>query len=452
MPENINLSEAWKIACENIRLYLSKRDYDSWFSNTILEKIDNGIAEISCDQAFKREWLEMYHRAIIRRALLSATGQNLEPVFSIRAMTKKREEGNAEISSIFVMPEKNESLDQKGRKAQLNPRYLLSNFVVGAHNKLAFAVAEAVVQNPGHAYNPVFYYGPTGVGKTHLMQAIGNEMLKADSSKKVLYAPIEQFLNEFLESIKSRTNEQFRKKYRENDLLILDDIQFLETYPKTQEELFNTFNALYQANKQIILASDRLPREIKNLTDRLRSRFEGGMVADIQAPDMETRMAIIKYLGEESGVIIEPEVLELVAKNIESNIRELEGAVTKIVSITKMGETPNPSVIAKMLQIDLESKRKRLKPERVIDAVCEVFGVTQKEIKSKNRTAYLALARQVIMFLLREELQLPLERVAKEVNRKDHTTVIHACEKIGELVKAEGNIKEKVFACKELLA
>lgn len=451
-----NVDEIWKIASENIRLYISKREYDSWFKNLYLSKIENGIAELSCEQSFQREWLEMYHRSVIRKAMLSASGQELELVFSVRSALRKTNIAdtipNPNEISIFQMPTRNDDFEEKARRAQLNPKYLFQSFVVGAHNKLAYAVAEAIVADLGRAYNPVFYYGPTGVGKTHLMQSIGNEILEKSPGKKVMYVPIEQFLNELIEAIRTKAREQFRKKYREIDLLIIDDVQFVETYEITQEELFNTFNSLYLANKQIILAADRPPREIRNLTDRLRSRFEGGMVADIQAPDMETRIAILQHLSEEKGIKVDRNILELVAKNIESNVRELEGAITKIISMTKLGSTPNEENIAKMLQFDIDSKRRRMKPEKVIDAVCKIFEVTTKDIKGKSRTAYLALARQVIMYLLREELSLPLEKVAREVNRSDHTTVIHACEKIKELLRTDLKLKERMEQCKALLA
>lgn len=451
---SFNLDDVWKIASENIRLYVSKREFDSWFKGVYIEKIENGMAEISCDQGFKREWLETYHRGLIKRSLLSATGQNLEIVISVRSSIKKNsreQEGNGNVVSIFQMPQKSENSQERSRRSQLNPKYIFNSFVVGAHNKLAHAVAEAVVAELGTAYNPVFIYGPTGVGKTHLMQSIGNEVLERYPDKKVMYVSIEQFLNELIESIRSKNKDTFRKKYREIDLLIIDDIQFVETYELTQEELFNTFNALYMANKQIIIASDRPPKDIKNLTSRLRSRFEGGMVADIQAPDMETRIAILQHLSEEKGITIEPQILELIAKNIESNVRELEGAVTKIVSLTKLGHQSTPEDIARMLQFDIESKRRRISPTKVIDAVCEVFDLTPKEIKGKGRTAYIALARQVIMFILREELSLPLEKVAKEVNRKDHTTVIHACEKISEMIEKDSRFKDRIEKCKKIL-
>ena len=340
-----------------------------------------------------------------------------------------------------------ESLEE----SSLNPKYHFENFIVGPNNRLAEAVAKAVLEDLGKAYNPVFYYGDTGVGKTHLMQAIGNEILKKDHTKKVVYVSIEQFLNEMVEAISTKRNEQFRNKYRAVDLLIIDDIQFVEAFPRTQEELFHTFNTLYQANKQIILASDRPPKEIKNITDRLRSRFEGGMVADMQAPDYETRLAILKQALKEKNTMIPDEYIELIAKNIESNIRELEGALTKVVSLLKLGVEPSFEDISRILQIDLDSKRKRITPQKVIQAVGEVFDVKSSEIKGNRRTAYIAKSRQIVMYILRTELELPLEKVAKEVNRKDHTTVIHACEKIEKLRKEDPRLNEKINTTLKIL-
>jgi len=285
------------------------------------------------------------------------------------------------------------------------------------------------------------------------MQAIGNEVLNRDASKKVVYISIEQFLNEMVEAIRTKRNEDFRNKYRAVDLLMIDDVQFVETYPRTQEELFHTFNTLYQANKQIILASDRPPKEIKNITDRLRSRFQGGMVADIQAPDYETRMAILKqYLLEKnSSVEVPEEFMQMIAKNIDKNVRELEGSLTKVLSLIKLGMNPTEEDIAKLLQIDLESKRKKITPMKVIKAVSDVFDVKISEIKGDRRTAYIAQCRQIVMYILRNELSMPLERVAKEVNRNDHTTVLHACEKIDLLKKKDPKFNERLNECYKII-
>jgi chromosomal replication initiator protein len=251
--------------------------------------------------------------------------------------------------------------------ARLNPKYTFDTFIVGSHNRLAEAVAQSVVLDLGNAYNPVFFHGNTGVGKTHLMQAIGNKIIKDDPTKKVVYVSIEQFLNEMIESIRTKKNEDFRAKYREVDLLMIDDVQFVETYPKTQEELFHTFNTLYQANKQIVLASDRPPKEIKNITDRLRTRFEGGMVADVQMPDYETRIAILKQIMLEKGVVVKDEYIDLIAKNIENSVRELEGALNKVITLVRMGENPTHQEVAKILQLDIASKRLKISPQKVLN-------------------------------------------------------------------------------------
>jgi len=583
-----DVDEIWKVVKEQLRLYLSETSVKTWYPNVFLEKIEAGIAEISCDTQYKREWIDTNNRAILKKILYSATGQNLDIMLTLRSAVRhnirqgenesesnydnsyngiKYEAGGvspSNNSSIDIYPTTNTLTDQtdnsdetssnkysqgdssqfqsnqasvliktdqiqdfkthlnsnpeivisksdlkknisqvdadKLRKSKdryqyydpsqqitfsspynnnsennngstlqsisasrdyksnysyntiVNSKFNFNNFVIGAGNQMAHAVAEAVSQSPGTTYNPVFYYGGTGVGKTHLMLAIGNEILKNDPSKKIVYSPIETFLNEMLESIRSRKNEDFRRKYREVDLLIIDDIQFISNYPKTQDEIFNTFNTLYLANKQIIMASDRPPKDIQNLADRLRSRFEGGMVVDIQPPDFETRIAIIKQKVDEKQMEIPMEILAFIAQNIESNIRELEGAINKVLSHTKFsGSIPTIAEIENMLQIDIETKRKRITPKKIIDTVSDVFEITNKDLFSKSRTAYLATARQTAMYLLREELKLPLEKVAEELKRTDHTTVLHACNKVEKLIEDSASYSEKVSKCKRLI-
>jgi chromosomal replication initiator protein len=466
-----DIDQIWKSIDAQLQMYISKRNYKVWFKDFYLSKIDdNGIAEFSTNNSQAKEWIEDNHRALIKKILLEITGRKLEVLFTIRSgiqreVTETQTEVRSKHKYEYYDPNQGGEVDifssnqiqtesgkeKRIRDAQLNPKYTFETFVVGSHSRLAHAVAEAIVDGVGTVYNPVFFYGSTGVGKTHLMQAIGNAVIEKHPDKKVVYTSTEQFLNEMIEAIRTKNNIDFRKKYREVDLLIIDDIQFIETMAHTQEEVFNTFNTLYQANKQIILASDRPPNEIKSLSDRLRSRFSGGMVADIQIPQYETRMAILKQLVNTNSVNIENNVLDLIAKNIESNVRELEGAVTKVISITRLGQIPDQEMIAKMLQFDLESKRRRIKPERIIEVVCAEFDVTKKEIKGKRRTAYIALARQVVMYLLREVLGLPLEKVAREVNRTDHTTVLHACEKIEKKIGDEERFNEKIEKCKQEL-
>ncbi|HKM20195.1 MAG TPA: chromosomal replication initiator protein DnaA [Candidatus Dojkabacteria bacterium] len=457
--KEVNTDELWKMTKEHLKLMLGRRIFLGMFSNVYIENVSNGVVQLSCDAEYKREKILRDYKGSLKQALKKASGQNYEIEVGIRKSEEKKskekyEYHNPEEESLdlFSAAEKEKNtFEKKLEESRLNPKYLFSNFVVGKSNELAEAVAEAVVRDLGQAYNPVFFYGNSGLGKTHLMQAIGNEVLKNDPTKKVMYISIEEFLNEMVEAIKTKTNTEFRNKYRTLDLLIIDDIQFVENFPRTQEEFFHTFDALYQTNKQIVLASDRPPKEIKNITDRLRTRLEGGMVADIQPPDYETRLAILQKNMEEKDVNVPDEYLEMIAKSKESNIRELEGALTKVVSFFKLGLNPSKEEVAKMLEIDIESKRKKITPSKVISTVAEVFDVKVSEIKGNRRTSYVALSRQVVMYILRKELQLPLERVAREVNRKDHTTVLHACEKIDEMYNSDERFSEKVDSCIHLL-
>ncbi|HHX99595.1 TPA: chromosomal replication initiator protein DnaA [Candidatus Dojkabacteria bacterium] len=456
--EDVNTDEVWKMTKEHLKLMLGNRVFLSLFNDVYIENIGNGIVQFTCDSEFKKEKILRDYKASLRQALKKVTGANYEIEINVQRKVEEKDgyeyhdpTENKTMDLFSESKKEQETLEKKTAEAHLNPKYLFSNFVVGKSNELAEAVAEAVVKDLGNAYNPVFFYGNSGLGKTHLMQAIGNEVLKNDPTKKVVYIPIEQFLNEMVDSIKTKRNEDFRNKYRTVDLLIIDDVQFVEEFPRTQEELFHTFNALYQTNKQIVLASDRSPQEIKNITDRLRTRFMGGMVADIQPPDYETRLAILKQNLEEKDAKIPEEYLELIAKNIESDIRQLEGALTKVVSLYKLGLKPTEEDVAKMLQIDLDSKRKKITPAKVISAVSEVFDVKPSEIKGNRRTAYVAQCRQVVMYILRKELELPLERVAREVNRKDHTTVIHAYEKIEKKEREDAIFREKLDSCLHMI-
>ncbi|WKZ31544.1 MAG: chromosomal replication initiator protein DnaA [Candidatus Dojkabacteria bacterium] len=476
------VDQIWKIVYEMIKMHNSERTMSLWYRDAYLERIENGVAYLSVSNAIQKDWIQDNNRNLVCNKIESVIGYKPELMINVRKSVKREEgegrqyeyfdptqSGNSgDQTNIFSgqaqsVPRDSQSIGQPLQSApqqpaaqiynnNLNPKYTLENFVVGSSNQLAHAVAEGVVSNLGASYNPLFYYGPSGVGKTHLMQAIGNHVLAQNPNLKILYVSIETFMNEMIEAIRTRKNEEFRQKYRPVDVLIIDDIQFISTYKKTQEELFNTFNTLYQNNKQIVIASDRPPKEIDNLPDRLRTRFEGGMVVDIQPPDYETRVAMLRQQVEMSGIPIRDEVLSFIAHNIENSVRELEGAINKVITKKRYtGIEPTDEEVAKMLQVDVDSKRKRIKPNMVIDSVCNVFDISVRELKGKRRTAYIALARQTAMYLLREELELPLEKIAHELNRKDHTTVLHACDKVKELMESDSRYKEKVDRCKALL-
>jgi chromosomal replication initiator protein len=463
--DSFDPDDTWRAVKELVRMKINDKNFKAWFNNAYIEDISNGVVEFSCANDVQKTTIINDYLQTLKECLQQTTGMN----FMVNINTREEDDTdskenkyeyynvsspNSKSDSKTLFSDLEHEKQQRERaleRAQLNPKYTFDNFVIGSHNRLAEAVARAAVEELGTLYNPVFFYGNTGVGKTHLMQAMGNEVIKNDPNKLVVYVSIEQFLNEMITSIRTKKEQQFREKYRKVDLLILDDIQFVESYPKTQEALFHTFNTLYQSNKQIVLAADRPPNEMKNLTDRLRSRFAGGNVADIGVPDYETRMAILQQVVEDKNIEIPNEHLDLIAKNIESNVRELEGALNKILSLTRLGDLPSLEDASKILQIDIESKRKKITPRKVIDTVSEVFDVKVSEIKGKRRTAYIALSRQVVMYILRNELELPLEKVAKEVNRKDHTTVLHACEKIEGMIDEDSRFKEKVDTCKRYL-
>jgi chromosomal replication initiator protein len=463
--ESIDLEneDVWKIVTENLRLVLDRVEYESWFADTYLESIQNGVATLSCTNEFKRETILKDYNKFLQSCLTKATGQNLQ--IDIKIKNNKKEipkerykfvgkSANPVIDLFTKMEGDKKKYEQKVKIARLNPRYTFDNFVVGPNNRLSEAVAQSVVadiDSSMKSYNPVFYYGSTGVGKTHLMQAIGNEVLKKNPDRKVVYVSIEQFLNEMIEAIRTKKNEEFRNKYRDVDLLIIDDIQFVEDYPKTQEELFHTFNTLYQSNRQIILASDRSPKEIKNITDRLRTRFEGGMVSDIQPPDYETRLAILKQIVEEKKSDVPDVYLDLIAKNIKSSVRELEGALNKVITLTKLGELPSYEEVAKILQVDIDSKRKRATPDKVLQVVSDTFDIPVSQIRGRKKTAHVSTIRQVTMYILRNELDMPLLDVAAKVGRKDHTTVIHGCKSIEKKMEKDSNLAKKVDLCRKAI-
>lgn len=322
------------------------------------------------------------------------------------------------------------------QNANLNPRYTFDSFVVGANNNLAHAASLAVAESPGEIYNPLFIYGGVGLGKTHLMHSIGHFILKNNPQAKVLYVTSEKFTNELIDAIRNKNNistTEFREKYRNNDILLIDDIQFIIGKESTQEEFFHTFNSLYEAKKQIIISSDKPPKEIETLEERLRSRFEWGLTVDIQSPDYETRKAILRKKEELEGYNIDNEVIKYIATNVKSNIRELEGALTKIVALSKLNKQEITIELAEEALKDLISpnETKEVTPELIIQVVADHFGITPLDISSQKRNKEVVFPRQIVMFLCRSMTDTPLQAIGKYLGGRDHTTIIHGYEKIG---------------------
>jgi chromosomal replication initiator protein len=337
--------------------------------------------------------------------------------------------------------------------ANLNPRYTFTNFIVGSANRLAHAASLSVAERPGHAYNPLFLYGGVGLGKTHLMHAIGNQVISRFPRKRVVYATSEKFTNEFITSIQQGKIDDFRARYRRIDLLLIDDIQFIADKERTQEEFFHTFNAIHEDGKQIVLSSDRPPKAILTLEERLRSRFEWGLIADLTAPDLETRIAILRAKAEEGAVPITSDVIEFIARKVVSNIRELEGALNRIVAYASMGAMPISIELAQAVLSNVlyNPKKRQVTPERIARAVSDYYSVPMEALQGQKRDKAIVVPRQIAMFLMREETDVSLLRIGAELGGRDHSTVLHACDKITREVAVNDELRREIAAVRELI-
>lgn len=433
-----NLEEIWKITLAQIEVKLdSPAHFKTWFKDTSLLDLKGNQAIIGVKNSYSTDWLKKRHNHLICETLSYVYGQKVSAKYQIDGnlanLPTPKVTANELIKEapIFGIPDQQNVLSKKLQESGLNPKYSFESYIVGPSNKLAHAAAIGVAKNPGEAYNPLFIYGKTGLGKTHLAQAVGRYVLEQDLDKKIYYASSEGFLNDMVKSIRQGKNMEFRQKYRTLDLLIIDDIQFLSKWQETQNEFFNTFNVLYNDHKQIILISDRPPEMIEKIEDRLRSRFQGGMIADVSRPNFETRLAIIQIKAKELAIDLPSRIIELIAKLVTDNIRELEGALQKIALYSSMKDTPlSDEEISRILGRDKKSRQEKIKPVQVIKKIAKEFNLSVKEIKGPRRTADLAFARQVCMYILREEFGYKLEDIAEMLERKDHTTVIHALDKI----------------------
>jgi chromosomal replication initiator protein len=443
-----NEKELWMTALGEIELAVSRTNFSTWFKNTELKKHDDGSITIYAPNIFNREWLENKYNTIILTALQRADVSITNIRYEV-AVGGNYSVGNGNSTILLSKkPQAQENQPQQPTAQQgpasteeydatsnLNARYSFDSFVIGSHNELAFAACQAVAKKPGNTYNPLFLYGGVGLGKTHLLQATGNALMK-NFGKNVLYSTSEKFTSELITSIGRRTTSNFKSKYREIDVLIVDDIQFIAGKEKTQDEFFHTFNELYSLNKQIIISSDRPPKAIATLEERLRSRFEGGMVADISMPDLETRVAILEKKCEQKGVAIIREVLQYIATHVAHNIRELEGALNRVLAINQLNGTTITLDSAKsILSTTFETpKKKAVHMDKVVEAVCGYYNIVHSEIFSKSRRKEIVRPRQVAMYLLRKDNGSSFPTIGSSFGGRDHTTAMHACEKIeGEL-------------------
>lgn len=444
--------EIWQATLAQIQLSISPANFATWFKNTrLIEKKENK-AVVSVPNSFTKEWLEAKYGKIILKILRSLDESIKEVEYRVgKRMAKIAKKTTISLSEIGQLELEKFKVE---KETNLNPRYTFDNFVVGPFNELAHAAAWAVSKNPGTIYNPLFIYGKVGLGKTHLLQAIGNQVVENFTDKKTRYIPSERFTSEVVSAIRNHSIESLKRKYRRIDLLILDDVQFLAGKEKTQEEFFHIFNHLYEMNKQIVLSSDRPPKEIPALTERLRSRFEGGMIADISYPDYETRIAILKTKCQEKKISFPEEVLDYIASNIQKNIRELEGALTRLYAYQKVNnEIPDLEVTKSLLKNLFNSPKKVITPKKIIKAVADFYDLKEKELFGSCRKREVVKPRQIAMYLLREELKYSFPSIGRKFGGKDHTTALHAYKKISnevkenELLAGEINmIKQRIFS------
>lgn len=451
--------EIWQAVLADFELKLSKANFTTWFRNTGIGQYENGQVLVCVPNTFTKSWLEKKYHPEIIKILERVTGKPVKKVEYRVENVKNIEErechpsNESPVSSIETPLYSGAKQQTSGTKFGLNTKYTFGTFIVGKGNELAHAAAQAAANRPGEAYNPLFIYGGVGLGKTHLLQAIGHKMLENNPNTKILYVSSEKFTNEFVTSVKEGRAKEFKDRYRNVDLLLIDDIQFIGGKEQTQEEFFHTFNELHQQGKQVVLTSDRPPKAIPALEDRLRSRFEWGMIADIAAPDLETRAAILNAKCQEKNYSLEPDLLQLIAATVQSNIRELEGALNKIIAYHQLKNTiPNRESIKSILSsFEAQSMKRSLTPKELINTVADFYDVAVDDIVGKSREKRLANPRQIIMFLLREELKMSYPAIGTELGGRDHTTAMHAHTKIQNDLENDLKLKQEIEGIKQRL-
>lgn len=436
--------QLWQATLGELELCISKANFITWFKNTNIASKQEGQIIISVPNGFTKEWLKnKYHKEILKAI------QNIAPeINSIEYKIGQSGDGNQEPLKEKSEETAREEAAPRPRNLEnfLNSSYTFDSFVVGPNNELAYAACVAVSKKPGQSYNPLFIYGGVGLGKTHLLQSIGNEVLKNDSNKRIKYASSEKFTNELIEAISGRNTKNFKNIYRDIDVLIIDDIQFLAGKEKTQEEFFHTFNTLYENGKQIVLSSDRPPKAIPALEERLRSRFEGGMIADVGFPDYEIRFAILKAKAREKKFDIPEESLNYIALHIQKNIRELQGALNRVIAVCELdGGYPDLKKTTSILSnIVSQPIKKATTPKDILKNVAEFYGVSHEDMVDKSRKKEYVKPRQIAMYLMRKEIKSSFPSIGGWLGGRDHTTAMHAFEKISQEVEDDKLIEQEI--------
>ena len=435
--------ELWQNALVQIELGTSEASFRTWFKNTDVANRDGGIVQVAVPSKIVKEWLLEKHHKLIMKALrgLDPAVRTVEYVVHRAASAEQRKPGRTQ-------PTDNASLDLEtlyiDKRDNLNPRYTFETFVVGPFNQLAHAAAKAVIERPGLAYNPLFVYGATGRGKTHLIQAIGNHFKKTHANKKVLYVTSERFAVDYINAVRAGRANGFKDQYRANDVLIMDDVQFIANTEKTQEELFHLFNALHDNNKQIVFSSDKHPAMLPGFEERIRGRFAAGMIAEIPEPDVESRVAIIKAKLESHGFSIPDDIVQYIAESVRGNIRELEGILNMIVCKSQLkGKGISHADVRTLIKHNVKPNR-GVSVDEVVRRIAGYYEIAEKSIYEKTRKKEVVKPRQIIMYILREEFNVSYPSIGEKLGGRDHTTVIHSCEKIKEEMKSSTSLEQEI--------
>ena len=455
-------NEIWQAVLSELELTISKANFNTWFKNTGIVTFQEGRVVLCAPNTFTQAWIEKKHHHQIIQSLERITSLPIKKLeYKIENIKNVVEQT---INTSFLP-----SVSQEQEKAAIvqpaqavpvisagftiNPKYTFDSFVVGKGTELAFAAAKAVADRPGEAYNPLFIYGGVGLGKTHLLQAVGNELLRKNPATSIMYVSAEKFTNDFVTSLRSGGARDFQNRYRTIDALLIDDIQFIAGKDASQESFFHTFNELHQSNKQVILTSDRPPKSIPALEDRLKSRFEWGMIVDVSAPDFETRVAILGKKCQEKNFILDEKLLNTVATIVQSNISELEGALNKIIAYHQLKNmSPTTESIKSLLSsFDSSSARRSVTAAQVIEVVCEFFSVTNADVCGKSREKKLSYPRQIIMYLLRNDLKMSFPSIGDELGGRDHTTAMHANEKVTRDIEEDLKLKQEIELIRQRL-
>jgi chromosomal replication initiator protein len=442
----MDYQNAWSAAVGQLQMDMSLASFDTWVKPAELVGYKDGQFTIGVPNAYACDWLKSRLTTTVIRILtgLMETPQDVEFIVWHKDYQEppQREIGMDSLS-LNARPEPEAAIPS------VNHRYCFDNFVVGSSNRLAHAACLAVAENPAQAYNPLFLYGGVGLGKTHLLHAIGN--YARDHGQQVLYVSSEEFTNDLINAIRTHNTQAFRDRYRRIDVLLVDDIQFIAGKESTQEEFFHTFNTLHGQDKQIVMSSDRPPKAMNTLEERLRSRFEWGLTADIQPPDIETRIAILRARAERSRHKVPPVIIEMIARQFQSNIRELEGALTRVTAYADLRGKPLTEELVNIALTDLLPQRNSFEPAHVVDVVAASFGITPEKLLGRDRSRAAALPRQVVMYLLRQEANVSLPQIGEAMGGRDHTTVMYACEKVADMIERDDRLRRQVLQIRERL-